>query len=61
MTLTPENWFRLGAEAMVAEAAARLVVAGQMELAKVLIAMPMPKFQVPLELPSMSPGSEASP
>lgn len=52
---TPEEMFFFGVEAMRAEAAARLMVAGELELVKKLLAMPQPKFQIPetMELPAI--------
>lgn len=52
---TPEEMFFFGAEAMRAEAAARLMVAGEMGLVQKLLVMPLPKFQIPerMELPAI--------
>lgn len=45
----PEDYFKLGAEAMRTEIVARLMILGAIDVAKTILSMPLPKFHEPEE------------
>ena len=45
--MNPEDFFKLGAEAMRTEIATRLMMRGELKIAPLILKMELPRFQVP--------------